>query len=117
MRHAYTVIWTALFGTLVGCEADPEDEKSIKTQESTISMSEPAGGDMSAVPRAVTCQIHKYHTVGCIDCTGSGEVRIFIDCKAPQITDYTGDFVRYSGSTHLCGECDFGINFVSYDVR
>lgn len=117
MRHAYTVIWTALLGMLVDCATAPEDENNIDTQESTVSTPEPAGEDMSAVPLAVTCITHKYHTAGCIDCTGNGEVRIVIDCKAPQITDFVGPYVKYSGSVHLCGECTFGINSVSYQAR
>ncbi|MYV38681.1 hypothetical protein GT030_07315 [Streptomyces sp. SID1328] len=71
----------------------------------------------SASAQAVSCTTTKYNTVGRIDCSGSGEVRIVIDCKAPQITDYTGPYTRFNGSITLYGECNFGINSVSYQAR
>ncbi len=70
-----------------------------------------------ASAQAVSCTTTKYNTVGRIDCSGSGEVRIVVDCKAPQISDYVGPYTRFSGSVTLYGECKFGINSVSYQAR
>jgi hypothetical protein len=66
---------------------------------------------------AVSCTTHKGNTAGWINCTGSGTVRIIIDCKAPQITDYTGPWTTYNGSITLSGECKYGINVTTYQVR
>ncbi len=66
---------------------------------------------------AVACTTHKGNTAGWIDCTGSGTVRLIIDCKAPQFTDYYGPWTTYNGSITLSGECTFGINSTSYQVK
>jgi hypothetical protein len=66
---------------------------------------------------AVSCTMHRANTAGWIKCTGSGTVRIVIDCKRPQISDYKGPWTYYNGSITLSGECRFGINSVQYQVR
>jgi len=62
-----------------------------------------------------TCTTHKGNTVGWMDCTGFGTVRLIIDCKAPQISDYIGPWASFNGSITLSGSCTFGINLVKFE--
>jgi len=71
----------------------------------------------AARPHAATCVTGKGHTVGWIECTGNGEARIVIDCKAPQIPDYYGPWTPFQGYVRLRGECMYGINAVYAELR
>jgi hypothetical protein len=64
-----------------------------------------------------SCTPHKGKTAGWADCVGSGTVRLVIDCKAPQISDYVGPWTTFSGSVTLSGRCTFGINSVFVQIQ
>lgn len=66
---------------------------------------------------AVSCTTHKGNTAGWIHCTGSGTVRLVIDCKAPQVTDVVGPWTTYNGSVDLSGQCRYGVNSTQYQVK
>jgi hypothetical protein len=110
-----------------GCTNAPSDGDTAETdQASTTSADDDtAAPDQSAAiiapggasPQLVTCTTHKGNTAGWIVCTGSGTVRLVIDCSAPQITDFVGPYTTYSGSVTLSGECNFGINSVTYQAK
>jgi hypothetical protein len=90
------------------------------TQESDSS-SDPRNVDAEAQVVATsftgTCDPHKGNTAGWANCTGSGTVRLVIDCTAPQISDFVGSWVTFSGSVTLSGECVFGINRVFVQIQ
>lgn len=72
-----------------------------------------------AEPRAFAgvCNTGKGNTAGWADCTGTGTVRLVIDCTFPQIPDFVGSWVTFTGSVTLRGECAFGINRVFVQVQ
>ena len=116
----------ALFGLFgPGCVTPPAaDDTAATDQASTAEDSAPEADQPAAdetpsvvTPQLVTCTTHKGHTAGWIDCTGSGTVRLVIDCTAPQISDYVGPYTTYSGSITLSGQCTFGINSVTYQAK
>ena len=64
-----------------------------------------------------SCTPHQGKTAGWADCVGSGTIRLVIDCKAPQISDYVGPWTTFSGSITLSGQCTFGINRVFVQIQ
>ena len=127
---ALWILFAGLLGTGcvdAGLEAEPESETATAQGLSDIpdAGSETAvtgdeqGPNSSPSPDSFVgaCVTHQGHTVGWMDCTGGGTVRLTVDCKAPQINDFVSNWVTFSGSITISGECVFGINLVKFDSK
>lgn len=124
------ILFAGLLGTGcvdAGLEAEPESETAVAqglndvpdAGSETAVAGDEQGAKSSPSPDSFVgaCITHQGHTAGWMDCTGSGTVRLIIDCKAPQISDFTSTWTTFNGSITISGSCVFGINLVKFESR